>query len=845
MQNVTKLARILSLLHRGDPSVKIDPSLLMEVQRLPENKNKFLRIHNDITQLTHQLEKRYRGVLPFHVKPGTIRSWGMKLHVARDPLTSLWRHNDRLERKMLELRKERKLSLEYYFSLNKRLRKELHRLIPAIIAQRSNAPLLHEASLYRDLLRRFVITPRIHQKLITVQDHFAIDTTIFNIHEINEIAGSYGNAGMILALQISMATKAEALIAVDRKMQSRREEILRTTNGTEIPSLRLIPLFEDTDAVNGISNYLDRVWEYALQSRRMNQETKDRFAEIIAEVFIAGSDLSQQVGQPPAAAFYRTAKHSIVLWLAHHGLSGDVRLKLGSGEPMQRQGGYYSDLGGQRAFIPSPDSMQRYSSHLRQSTRKSTEYATTPLSGIFSGGDLRTLQSTIAEQLRYLPIAELAQLLYHMRERQSTHLDSLVRASEPLVESRLRSKQRGTQELERLTMGTKEKAYEDFLTLFTANFRQILYGHEEDVVGLHLISYFIARTTPSLRDRPTVRPRQGPAGNQGQRILERVAETIPFARYGSLLRAIAHNQAQTAVLGINQLTSGLFRAIDRFAEQQTSEGEAQSVLADRIMPFLPVNEILHTLRLYQDVGLHQLKRLEGALPAGNSAIIALHEDNDVMEKYLPYFRQELLRRHGVEVNDFFSREEFIPDLLPTLRPDLAILLQPDLFNTDPEKFFSRISGKTDIQWNQQIVTLLNIPVDIKMWRSNIWGLLEKPVYQRVESFADLAAALHSLSHNVSTKDLPFATKGAKVSSSLSHFFRMTSSDDEMKQFLASAFEYLSVVSQNLVEVPINIVRALKEVEKIASIEEQALSEKEQELLRFYLLQIARLARENG
>ena len=37
----------------------------------------------------------------------------------------------------------------------------------------------------------------------------------------------------------------------------------------------------------------------------------------------------------------------------------------------------------------------------------------------------------------------------------------------------------------------------------------------------------------------------------------------------------------------------------------------------------------------------------------------------------------------------------------------------------------------------------------------------------------------------------------------------------------------------------------EEVEKIIKIEEQALSPKEQDLLRFYLLQIARLTGENG
>jgi hypothetical protein len=49
----------------------------------------------------------------------------------------------------------------------------------------------------------------------------------------------------------------------------------------------------------------------------------------------------------------------------------------------------------------------------------------------------------------------------------------------------------------------------------------------------------------------------------------------------------------------------------------------------------------------------------------------------------------------------------------------------------------------------------------------------------------------------------------------------------------------------MVEVPTNVVRALKEVERIAEIEDQALKPEQQDQLRFYLLQIARLAGDNG
>lgn len=841
IENVARQAKIVQLLHKYDKSIKIEPALLSEIEKLPKNNNRFTELFNEINSLTHQLEKRYRGILPFNVKAGRIRRVGMKLHIAQDPLTRLWHHNDRTERKMLDLRKQRRETLEYYFSLNKQIRKTLHGLIPAIQKNLTNNELLVEAGTYKDLLKRFIITPRIHQKLITNQDPFAIDTTVHNINEINEISGKYGNPGMVMALQVSMSTKPDALISLDRKLRASREQILRENSNANIPGVWSIPLFEDLDSVKKIGSYLNKIWEYSLQSRRLNQETSERFTEIITEVFVAGSDLSQQIGQAAGMRFYKEAKHEVTTWLSERGLVGKIRMKMGSGEPMQRQGGYYSTVAGTRAFIQSTDSAKRFSAHLQESTKKSTEYATTPLIGVFAGGDLRTFQSNISEKLRYLPVHDYAQLLYHVKESQKFYETEIHRAGEPIVETRLQFRTRGLKELERLTIGKKDQNFDDFLPIHTENFRQILYGREEDVVGIHIISYFIGRTTPPLRDRPTVRPGQGVGGSAGQKILEKIAGTIPFSKYGSLLRAISHNQSQTVVLGINQLTTGLFRALDEFSQKQNTE--ASSLIADRILPNLPVYEILHTLRIYHDVDLVYLNKLEKAFPAGNSALLALREDIDAIKKYLPLFQRELLRRHGIDVNDFFENDKFIIDLLPTLRADIAVLLQPDLFNTSIEKLFSQISGNVESRWKEEIKLLLEIPKKVQQWRAGIWNLLEQPVFQRVASFVELAIALHSLSANNSSKENLFSAKKTKAPQMPN--LSQASVDENMHQFLAAAMEYLSAVSQEMVEVPINIIRALREAERIIKIEEQALTSKQQDLLRFYLLQIARLTGENG
>ena len=82
-----------------------------------------------------------------------------------------------------------------------------------------------------------------------------------------------------------------------------------------------------------------------------------------------------------------------------------------------------------------------------------------------------------------------------------------------------------------------------------------------------------------------------------------------------------------------------------------------------------------------------------------------------------------------------------PDLLPTLRPDLAVLLQKDLFNTDMDDFMQPISGRVSDEWRVEVEKLLQLPTQIGYWRSIIWDVLGKSIYQWVQSFTELATAL--------------------------------------------------------------------------------------------------------
>jgi hypothetical protein len=256
--------------------------------------------------------------------------------------------------------------------------------------------------------------------------------------------------------------------------------------------------------------------------------------------------------------------------------------------------------------------------------------------------------------------------------------------------------------------------------------------------------------------------------------------------------------------------------------------------------------MLHTIRIYHDPALTSVKAMEEAFPAGNTALLALREDNDGLKKYIGLMQQELVRRHGLDVADFFERGKLIDGLLPALRPDLAVLLQEDLFNTDMEQLEGGGKGRgIEESWRKEMERSLAIPLSIRSWRAKIWSLLEQPIFQRVQSFVELAVALHSLSSNGKAIPAQDLVRGAKLPTDLSHFLRGSTSTDDMSQFLAAAFDYLTSLSAGMIEVPVAIIRSLKEVEQIARIEEQALSPEKQELLRFYMLQIARLAGENG
>jgi hypothetical protein len=145
----------------------------------------------------------------------------------------------------------------------------------------------------------------------------------------------------------------------------------------------------------------------------------------------------------------------------------------------------------------------------------------------------------------------------------------------------------------------------------------------------------------------------------------------------------------------------------------------------------------------------------------------------------------------------------------------------------------------------EVAQLLQLPNQIRDWRSIIWDVLGESIYQRVQSFSELATALYAFSAIGSFGVPPAAARGARLSPAMTGFFRNARTDDEMRNFLVDAIEYLSSFTEGNIEVPVRIIRAINDVEHIAQIEESALPPEKQDVIRGCILQIARLAGENG
>lgn len=838
LYDVQRMAELLRHARKIDPSFVPGEELWKKVLKLEDTTRKFWKLLNRITDLTVELGERYQSLMPYDlVNPSAFRKILGRVGLSGDPVRRIWQHNDKLERQMRKLREERRFWLDYYFSLNKQLRKTIHDFVPRIAGRLDDPAISLPFVRFRSAVKRVALTPRIHQKQIMDRDQFAIDTTVYNICEINALAQRTGHPRMVPALQVSMSDTPRAFVNLDRKFLQQRETLSRVT-GHLVPPVWVIPLFEEMERVKSIRQYLDELWSYAARTRRVEQSEQERFKEMVCEFFIAGSDLSQQVGQPGSQELYQRARVDIKEWLATRGLAADVRVKLGSGEPMQRQGGYYDPLAGKPVTVAEGLNVLPEGPLKRQLSS-----ARFPLRGIWQGWEFRTFQSTVSEAIRSLSLEERTVILHHLTVSSADHADQVQRMNDTFQGTRNRSVMQRRQMIESLYGYAPDTAMDRFIEIHTRNFRQILYGRDEDLTGLHLVSYFLSRIVPTLRDRPTIRP---VSSQEGREVLQRLARIIPMAESGSMLRAIGHQRSQTVMIGVNQLSTGLFRALRQFTEDPEWKGEGLTILKDRILGRLPCLDILKTLRLYQDPDLTTVKEAALAFPPGNSAFAALEEDHQLIRETIPLFQGEVLRQLGLPVQEILVDGVVDPDILSTLHPELAILMQENFMNRDEDAFLKSIHHIPSDAWLQSVTAELQKPDTIRYHRNAVWEIVSESVLEKIRSFNELAAALNTLAGIFPDGGIDGQT-GNSVGTLFRQVLRMPSAhdDDRLKILLLEAVRMLRTATARQTEVPVDVLRVIRDVQQIIKMEETVLKTWERNLIQAHLLAVARLTGENG
>jgi len=838
--NIRALTLLVNVLQKENHLTREEQKQLEEIGSIEERIENFQNILQKITLLTSRLEEKYRKTIPLEYSQGKTRQFLRKLGLLRDPLKSLWKHNDRNERRMQQYRKQRSSEIRQLFEINRVLTEIVEAATFRDREKLQTDNWLFYLQSYKNYLKRFYLTPRIHQKIILDKDQFAVDTTVYNLVELNVLGSQYGYDGFVLVIQVSMASDAGAILALYQKLCEEKARVLRKTPGLHLPDIRIVPLFEELDSIRRIPEFLDEIWKFAEITHTLGQSTADRFREIIGEFFIAGSDLSQQVGQLKAYSLYQDAREMLDRWMWEKNLLGRIRIKFGSGESPQRQGGYYDATGGLRVFTNDFYENNRNFASIEPLKLVSFRRARSPLSGILSHSDFRTFQSNVMEQLRGLRMQELANVFNHIRTKQQDFWTRVLsRASQLPGEG-----DKTWTILRHLIRREDDTVFLEFLNDVQSNFKQIVYGRPEDMTGIHVVSYFLSRTLLPLRDRPTVRPSKEPAMDRSREIVERLSSTLPLATHGTLLRAIGHNKAQTILLGVNQFTTGLFRASYQFLERGNSD--RLEIFQQHILPHLPVRDILNTLRLYHDPELTFISQVEEAFPPGNSALKALKEDQSVLKNFIPLFQEELLRKNGVLAKGYIPSRKELDELLPFLRPDLAVLLQEDIFNTltDALPRWQRVPEGLRSKWEEEFAKR-RIICDT---REKMWQMLRDPISEQVRSFIELARAVKSLFSQEATFEVPRSSvsrgRVTRLASQINDMLRNVV-DDSMRQFLLTAVQYLIYLPETMKDIPEEVLLALRDMEKILKLDEEALTQEQQKILLAYFLKMARISGNSG
>jgi hypothetical protein len=128
----------------------------------------------------------------------------------------------------------------------------------------------------------------------------------------------------------------------------------------------------------------------------------------------------------------------------------------------------------------------------------------------------------------------------------------------------------------------------------------------------------------------------------------------------------------------------------------------------------------------------------------------------------------------------------------------------------------------------------------------VWDIVSDSVLEKIKSFNELAAALNTLAGI-----FPDVAMDGQTDNSVGNLFRQvlrlpsSPEDDRLKILLLEAVRMLRTATTRQTEVPVDVLRVIRDVQQIIKMEETALKISERNLIQAHLLAVARLTGENG
>ncbi len=221
-------------------------------------------------------------------------------------------------------------------------------------------PRLDHKTIEAAIAARFNKQKQPHDKLKAFDEaQYSLLKNILNqVLEINQLAQE--NRGLdndktvvgptevvIPQVMIAMADGPKDVSTLIAELDDLRREKSESTAVEEqfnyAAEISFVPLFESEETVDPdkITGYLEKMWDYF--SKYKGGDGQKEFEKHINEVFIAGSDLSREVGQ--TSALVRTWETAIAVHEFNKKYTTNVRVKWGTGEAAFRQGGLWDPEG--------------------------------------------------------------------------------------------------------------------------------------------------------------------------------------------------------------------------------------------------------------------------------------------------------------------------------------------------------------------------------------------------------------------------------------------------------------------------------------------------------------------